>query len=184
MPSASASDQIAWITDLLCPLWHDLQSGVPQCTIMQLDPTSLPVRDKDHGFGIQLGSLCAYVVIKSSSCICMRRRARKNGQRVGEVGPETPCAAERAHDGRRVNAFDKSFLRPDLIELHATCTGGATSSKRSTRRYAGSATAPRRTTIYDIERRSRGLSELERTQLGSTSRSRSMKSCCRGVARI
>ena len=118
MPSASMSDQIAWITDLLNPIWFELQNGVLHARVMQLDSTGLPVRDKEHGYGIQLGSLCAYVGDQEAVVYLYCATARKNGQRVGELGPEDFLALRSGPTlADASNAFDKSFLRPDLIEL-------------------------------------------------------------------
>jgi hypothetical protein len=50
---------------------------------MQLDPTSLPVRDKEHGYGIQLGSLCAYVGDRETVVYLYASTGKKNGQRSG-----------------------------------------------------------------------------------------------------
>jgi transposase len=118
IPSASMSDQITWITDLLCPLWHELQSRVLHSRVMQLDSTSLPVRDKEHSYGIQLGSLCAYVGDQEAVVYVYGSTGRKNGQRVGEIGPEDFLAMRSGPTlADASNAFDKSFLRADLIEL-------------------------------------------------------------------
>jgi len=118
MPSASMSDQIAWITDLLCPIWHELQNSVLQSRVMQLDSTGLPVRDKEHGYGVQLGSLCAYVGDQEVAVYLYTSTARKNGQRAGELGPEDFLALRSGPTlADASNAFDKSFLRSDLVEL-------------------------------------------------------------------
>lgn len=167
MPSASASDQIAWITDLLCPLWHELQAAVLNARVMQLDPTSIAVRDKENGFGIQLGSLCAYVGDQELVVYLYASTARKNGQRVGEVGPEDFLAMRSGLTmADASNAFDKSFLRSDLIELacnmHARRYFIKALDSGDTRAALPIAAYKR---IYDIEEQSTRLSELERTQL-------------------
>ena len=167
IPSASASDQIAWITDLLCPLWHELQSGVLHARVMQLDPTSLPVRDKEHGFGIQLGSLCAYVGDQELVVYLYASTGRKNGQRVGEVGPEDFLAMRSGLTmADASNVFDKSFLRSDLIELACNMHGRRYFIKAldsGDTRAALPIAAYKR--IYDIEEEAAKLSEVERTQL-------------------
>ncbi len=118
MPSASASDQIQWATDLLRPLWHQAQQEVLNARLMQLDPTSLPVRDKDNGFGIQLGSLCAYVGDGQTVVYLYASTAKKNGQRAGELGPEDFLAMRKGLTmADASNSFDASFMRPDLIEV-------------------------------------------------------------------
>ena len=124
IPSASASDQIQWATDLLRPLWHQLQHDILQSKVMQLDPTSIPVRDKDHGFGIQLGSLCAYVGDAELVAYLYSSTGKKNGQRLGELGPEDFLAMrEGLTMADASNAFDKSFARPGLIELGCNTHG-------------------------------------------------------------
>jgi transposase len=165
MPSASMSDQIAWITDLLYPIWHELQSSVLQSAVMQLDSTSLPVRDKEHGYGIQLGSLCAYVGDQENVVYLYASTARKKGQRVGELGPEDflslrsgPTLADAS------NAFDKSFLRPDLIELgcnmHARRYFVKALDSGDTRAALPLAAFKR---LYDVEEEAADLSSAERT---------------------
>jgi transposase len=124
MPSASASDQVQWATDLLRPLWHHLQADVLCAKLVQLDPTSLPVRDKDHGFGVQLGSLCAYVGDGELVAYLYSSTGKKNGQRLGELGPEDFLAMrEGLTMADASNAFDKSFARPELIELNCNAHG-------------------------------------------------------------
>jgi transposase len=118
MPSASASDQIQWATDLLRPIWHQTQDDVLNARFVQFDPTSIPVRDKDHGFGIQLGSLCAYVGDAEMVAYLYSSTGKKNGQRVGELGPEEFLAMRKGPTmADASNAFDKSFARPELIEI-------------------------------------------------------------------
>lgn len=124
MPSASASDQIQWATDLLRPIWHQLQSDVLRAKLMQLDPTSIPVRDKDHGFAVQLGSLCAYVGDRELVAYLYSSTGKKNGQRLGELGPEDFLAMrEGLTMADASNAFDKSFARPTLIEVNCNAHG-------------------------------------------------------------
>ena len=118
MPSASASDQIQWATDLLRPLWHEAQQQVLHAKLMQLDATSLPVRDKEHGFGIQLGSLCAYIGDGEVAVYLYASTGKKNGQRFGELGPEDFLAMRKGNTmADASNAFDQSFLRPELTEI-------------------------------------------------------------------
>jgi transposase len=117
MPSASASDQIQWATDLLRPLWHQAQEDVLGAKLVQLDPTSLPVRDKEHGFGIQLGSLCAYIGDQETVVYLYASTGKKSGQRLGELGPEDFLSMRQGLTmADASNVFDKSFLRPGLIE--------------------------------------------------------------------
>lgn len=165
MPSASMSDQIAWITDLLYPIWHELQSSVLQSTVMQLDSTSLPVRDKEHGYSIQLGSLCAYVGDQEIVVYLYASTGRKNGQRVGELGPEDFLALRSGPTlADASNAFDKSFLRADLIELgcnmHARRYFVKALDSGDTRAALPLAAFKR---LYDLEEEAAQLSTTERT---------------------
>jgi transposase len=165
MPSASMSDQIAWITDLLCPIWHELQDRVLHSRIMQLDSTSLPVRDKEHGFSIQLGSLCAYVGDQETVAYLYGSTGRKNGQRVGELGPEDFLALRSGPTlADASNVFDKSFLREDLIELgcnmHARRYFVKALDSGDTRAALPLSAFKR---IYDIEEEAAALSEQART---------------------
>jgi hypothetical protein len=165
MPSASMSDQITWITDLLSPLWYELQNGVLQSRVMQLDSTSLPVRDKEQGYSIQLGSLCAYVGDQESVVYLYGSTARKNGQRIGELGPEEFLAMRSGPTlADASNAFDKSFLRADLIELGCNMHGRRYFVKAldsGDTRAALPLSAFKR--LYDIEEEAAGLSAHERT---------------------
>lgn len=165
MPSASMSDQIAWITDLLHPIWHELQSDVLHSKLMQLDSTSLPVRDKEHGYSIQLGSLCAYVGDQESVVYLYASTGRKNGQRVGELGPEDFLALRSGPTlADASNAFDKSFLRADLIELgcnmHARRYFVKALESGDTRAALPLAAFKR---LYDLEEEIASLSVDERT---------------------
>jgi transposase len=167
MPSASMSDQIAWITDLLFPIWHELQSSVLHSGVMQLDSTSLPVRDKEHGYGIQLGSLCAYVGDQEVVVYLYASTGRKNGQRAGELGPEDFLALRSGPTlADASNAFDKSFLRPDLIELgcnmHARRYFVKALDSGDTRAALPIAAFKR---LYDVEEEAALLSAAARTAL-------------------
>jgi transposase len=165
MPSASMSDQIAWITDLLYPIWHELQSRVLQSRLMQLDSTSLPVRDKEHGYSIQLGSLCAYVGDQEIVVYLYASTGRKNGQRVGELGPEDFLALRSGPTlADASNAFDKSFLRADLIELGCNMHARryfVKALESGDKRAALPLAAFKR--LYDLEEEAAALSIHERT---------------------
>ena len=167
MPSASASDQICWVTDLLCPIWHEMQSQVLNARVLQLDPTSLPVRDKENGYGIQRGSLCAYIGDQETAVFLYGSTAKKNGQRTGEMGPEDFLAMRSGFTmADASNAFDKSFTRPELIELgcnmHARRYFIKALDSGDTRAALPLAAFKR---IYDIEDEARPLSAEEHTQL-------------------
>jgi transposase len=167
MPSASCSDQICWGTDLLRPLWREAQSNALSARVMQLDSTSLPVRDKENGYGVQLGSLCAYVGDAEVVAYLYTSTAKKNGQRAGELGPEDflskrvgPTVADAS------NAFDKSFARPELIEVgcnaHARRGFVEALDARDTRAALPIAAFKR---LYEIEALAKNLNIDERTAL-------------------
>jgi len=169
MPSASASDQIQWGTDLLRPIWDEIQDGVLRAHIMQLDPTRIPVRDKEHGFGIQAGSLCAYVGDAELVAYLYSSTGKKNAQRIGEVGPEDFLAMrEGLTMADASNAFDKSFARPGLIEIncntHARRPFVKALESGDTRAAIPIAAFKR---LYDIEEQADkdGLTVEQRTQL-------------------
>lgn len=167
MPSASASDQIQWATDLLRPIWHQTQQDVLNARFMQLDPTSIPVRDKDHGFGIQLGSLCAYVGDAELVAYLYSSTGKKNGQRVGELGPEEFLAMRKGPTmADASNAFDKSFARPELIEIGCNAHGRRGFVKAldvGDTRAAIPITAFKR--LYDIEQEAATLTDEQRTEV-------------------
>jgi transposase len=166
MPSASASDQIQWATDLLRPIWHQLQADVLRAKLVQLDPTSIPVRDKEHGFAVQLGSLCAYVGDGEIVAYLYSSTGKKNGQRVGELGPEDFLAMrEGLTMADASNAFDKSFARPDLIELNCNAHGRRPFVKAldsGDTRAAIPVAAFKR--LYDIEEEASKLTVEQRTE--------------------
>jgi transposase len=118
MPSSSMSDQITWATDLLRPIWRALIDQVLGATVMHLDGTSLPVRDRDGPKGIVTGALWGYVGDTDVAAYLYTSTAKKLGQREGEVGPEELLA-------RRIgfvcadasNLFDESFKNPARIEI-------------------------------------------------------------------
>jgi transposase len=118
MPSASMSDQIQWATDLLRPIWRLLMAQVIGATVMHVDGTSLPVRDRDHPSGIVTGSLWGYVGDETSALYLYTSTGKKTGQVAGEIGPEDflslrkgPVVADAS------NIFETSFARSDLIEV-------------------------------------------------------------------
>jgi hypothetical protein len=118
MPSSSMSDQITWATDLLQPIWRQLQSDVLHAEIMHTDGTSLKVRDREGKKGIVTGALWGYVGDQDCAAYLYTSTGKKLGQREGEVGPEEflqkrqgPVVADAA------NLFDKSFQDPGRIEI-------------------------------------------------------------------
>jgi transposase len=167
MPSASASDQIQWATDLLRPIWHQTQDDVLNARFVQFDPTSIPVRDKDHGFGIQLGSLCAYVGDAEMVAYLYSSTGKKNGQRVGELGPEEFLAMRKGPTmADASNAFDKSFARPELIEIgcnaHARRGFKKALDVGDTRAAIPIAAFKR---LYDIDEEAATLTDEQRTEM-------------------
>ena len=118
MPSSSMADQIAWATDLLRPLWRALIAKTISAVVMHVDGTSLPVRDKETGQQVVLGSLWGYVADGVYAMYLYTSTAKKNGQRPGEIGPEDLLRHRRGYvvaDAAQI--FDKSFRRPELIEI-------------------------------------------------------------------
>ena len=118
MPSSSMADQITWGTDLLRPLWRLLIAQVLGAVVMQLDATSLPVRDKDSPKGIVCGALWGYVGDATSVVYLYNSSGKKLGQRPGEIGPEEFLAMRKGFVvADASNLFDKSFESPGLIEV-------------------------------------------------------------------
>src|SRR5260370_41026503 len=56
-------------------------------TVMHVDATSLPVKDKDAIGGITLGSLWGYVGDELAAVYLYTRTGKKVGQVEGEIGP-------------------------------------------------------------------------------------------------
>ncbi len=129
MPSSSMADQITWATDLLRPLWRHLLAQVLSAVVMQLDATSLPVRDKDSPKGIVLGALWGYVGDASSAAYLYTSSGKKRGQREGEIGPEEFLALRTGYVvADASNLFDASFKSGRArSRWAATCTRAATS---------------------------------------------------------
>jgi transposase len=164
MPSSSMSDQITWATDLLRPIWRALIEAVLGATVMHLDATSLPVRDRDGPKGIVTGALWGYVGDEDKAVYLYTSTGKKLGQREGEIGPEEflarrkgPVVADAA------NLFDHSFKDPARIEIGCNMHG---------RRYfvkafeAGDvrAAVPLSAfqTLYDVEATARALNPAAR----------------------
>jgi transposase len=118
MPSSSMADQIRWATELLEPVWLFLMTQVLLSTVMHVDATSLPVKDKDAIGGITLGSLWGYVGDESAAVYLYTRTGKKVGQVEGEIGPQDFLAKRKGFVvADAANLFDESFGRPDLIEV-------------------------------------------------------------------
>lgn len=118
MPSSSMSDQIQWATELLRPVWTVLIANVLAAKVMHVDSTGLPVRDRDRPGGIVVGSLWGYVGNTTSAVYLYTSTGKKLGQRDGEIGPEQFLARRTGYTvADAATIFDKSFKRPDLVEV-------------------------------------------------------------------
>jgi transposase len=164
IPSSSMADQITWATDLLRPVWRALMDEVLEAKVMHVDSTSLPVRDRDTAYSVQLGALWGYVGDTSAAVYLYTSTGKKLPQRPDEIGPAQfldmrrgPVVADAA------GLFDSSFQSPLRIEVG--CNMHA-------RRYfvkaleAGDARAAvpiaAFKALYDIEDRVRDASDEER----------------------
>lgn len=124
MPRSSMADQIQWATDLLRPVWILLIADVLASKVMHLDSTGLPVRDRDRPGGITVGSLWGYVGDTTSAVYLYTSTGKKLGQREGEIGPEQFLARRTGYVvADAATLFDKSFKRPDLIEVGCNMHG-------------------------------------------------------------
>lgn len=118
MPSSSMADQIRWATELLEPVWLFLMTQVLLSTVMHVDATSLPVKDKDAIGGLTIGSLWGYVGDESAAVYLYTRTGKKVGQVEGEIGPEDFLAKRKGFVvADAAGIFDESFRRPDLVEI-------------------------------------------------------------------
>lgn len=118
MPSSSMADQIHWAADLLAPVRRQLITDVLGSKVMHVDSTGLPVRDRDRPDGIVVGSLWGYVGDTSNAVYLYTSTGKKLGQRDGEIGPEDFLARRTGYTvADAASVFDKSFQRPDLIEV-------------------------------------------------------------------
>jgi transposase len=118
MPSSSMADQITWGTDLLRPIWRHLIAEVLGSVVMQLDATSLPVRDEDSPKGIVLGALWGYVGDARCVVYLYTSSGKKLGQQPGEIGPEQFLAMRTGYVvADASNLFDASFHSEARIEV-------------------------------------------------------------------
>ncbi|MBA3459948.1 MAG: IS66 family transposase [Deltaproteobacteria bacterium] len=113
-------DQVKWCTDLLRPLWRAALAEVIAARVMHLDATGLPVLDGSAPGGKRIGALWGYVGVNAADTIAAYlycSTGKKTAQRPNEMGPEDMLSLR---EGLTVadasNAFDASFLRPELIE--------------------------------------------------------------------
>ena len=124
MPSSSMSDQIMWATELLQPIWTQLIGQVLSSTIMHMDSTSIPVRDKETGYQVNLGALWGYVGGKDCCAYLYASTGKKVGQREGEIGPEEFLAHRTGYVvADAANLFEKSFQSDRLIEVGCNMHG-------------------------------------------------------------
>jgi transposase len=118
MASSSMADQIRWATELLEPVWLFLMTQVLFSTVMHVDATSIPVKDRDAVGGIILGSLWGYVGDESAAVYLYTRTGKKVGQVDGEVGPHDFLAKRKGFVvADAASIFDEAFRRPDLVEV-------------------------------------------------------------------
>jgi len=91
---------------------------------MHIDATSIPVRDKETGYQVNLGALWGYVGGKECAVYLYASTGKKVGQRKGEVGPEEFLALRSGYVvADAANIFDKSFKSERLIEVGCNMHG-------------------------------------------------------------
>src|SRR5260370_16618191 len=82
-------------------------------TVMHVDATSLPVKDKDAIGGITLGSLWGYVGDELAAVYLYTRTGKKVGQVEGEIGPSDFLAKRKGFVvADAAGAFPGSFPAP------------------------------------------------------------------------
>ena len=167
MPSSSMGDQIHWATELLEPIYRHLIGKALTSTVLHVDATSLPVKDKDSPTGLTIGSLWGYVGDESAVVFLYTRSGHKVGQVESEIGPETFLAARTGFvvaDAAAV--FDASFQREDLIEVGCNMHGRRYFVKAldaGDKRAAHPIAAFR--ALYDVEADARALDDDARLAL-------------------
>jgi transposase len=173
MPSSSMADQITWATDLLRPLWRALIAKTVGCVVMHVDATSLPVRDKETGHQVVLGSLWGYVADEVYALYLYTSTGNKVAQRPGEIGPEDLLRTRRGYvvaDAAQI--FDKSFMRADLIEIGCNMHYPESSVIRRTYTRARPGRGDRRAPLRISTARSQRLEEAKKIGLRRPSRPR------------
>src|SRR5260370_40324720 len=81
-------------------------------TVMHVDATSLPVKDKDAIGGITLGSLWGYVGDELAAVYLYTRTGKKGGQVEGEIGPSDFLAKRKGFVvADAAGGFDEYFPR-------------------------------------------------------------------------
>lgn len=118
MPSSSMGDQIQWATELLAPVYRHLIGKALTATIVHVDATSLPVKDKDSMTGLTIGSLWGYVGDESTAVFLYTPTGHKVSPVDGWIGPETFLSERKGFVvADAAGIFDASFRRDDLIEV-------------------------------------------------------------------
>jgi transposase len=119
-PVSTLCDQVKWVCDLLRPLQRAAKKEVLRAEVMQLDATSVKVRDPTDPKVLRNGTLWGYLGRTGPTALVLYLYASTGkalGQRIGELGPQE-ILAERV--GLTVadaaSIFDASFKRPELIE--------------------------------------------------------------------
>ncbi len=128
MPSSSMGDQIHWATELLEPIYRHLIGKALTSTVLHVDATSLPVKDKDSPTGLTIGSLWGYVGDESAVVFLYTRSGHKVGQVESEIGPETFLRLAQASSLRMQRPFStRASSAKTSSRSAATCMGAATS---------------------------------------------------------
>src|SRR5260370_29688793 len=87
-------------------------------TVMHVDATSLPVKDKDAIGGITLGSLWGYVGDELAAVYLYTRTGKKVGQVEGDIGPSDFLAKRKGFlVADAAGGVREAFQRPHLIEI-------------------------------------------------------------------
>lgn len=167
MPSSSMGDQIHWATELLEPVHRHLIGKVLTSTVLHVDATSLPVKDKDSLTGLTLGSLWGYVGDETAAVFLYTRSGHKVSQTEGEVGPETFLAAREGFVvADAAGVFDASFARTNLIEVGCNMHARryfVKALEAGDKRAAHALAAFR--ALYDVEADARAVEGAERLKL-------------------
>jgi len=167
MPSSSMGDQIQWAAELLEPVYRHLIGKVLTSTVLHVDATSLPVKDKDSATGLTIGSLWGYVGDETSAVFLYTRSGHKVSQVEIEIGPETFLAARSGFVvADAAGVFDASFQRDDLIEVGCNMHARryfVKALEAADKRAAHPIAAFR--ALYDVEADSRDLDDNARLAL-------------------
>ncbi|MBK8936887.1 MAG: transposase [Polyangiaceae bacterium] len=124
MPISSMGDQIHWATEPLEPIYRHLIGKALTSTVLHIDATSLPVKDKDSPTGLTIGSLWGCRRRRERSRVPLHALGAQGGSGRERDRPETFLAARTGFvvaDAAAV--FDASFQREDLIEVGCNMHG-------------------------------------------------------------